>query len=221
MKVCTDACVLGAWAAKKLAATTPSKLDVIDIGTGTGLLSLMLAQQLPAAIDAVELDEAAAKQANENVAASPWPNKIKVHQVNILKFEPGKKYDAIISNPPFFESDLKSSSKEKNAAKHDTALKLSELVTCIKNLLAQEGSAFILLPYHRTEHFTQLVAESGLHINEFLLVKQSPAHNFFRSALMVSKTSYMPVIEELIIHDNQRQYTAPFMELLQDYYLKF
>lgn len=221
MKVCTDACILGAWAAKKLAGSAPGTMDVLDIGTGTGLLSLMLAQQLPVVIDAVELNEAAAKQASENVAASPWPQKIRVHHHNILEFEPGKKYNVIISNPPFFENDLKSNTNEKNAAKHDTTLKLSELVVCINNMLAVNGKAFILLPYHRTNPFTELVTEDRLSINELLLVKQSPAHEFFRSVFMVSNTAIETTTNELIIHDSQRQYTDAFRELLQDYYLQF
>lgn len=221
MKVCTDACILGAWAANKLAGNASSQMDVLDIGTGTGLLSLMLAQQLPASIDAVELDKAAASQAADNIAASPWPQKIQVYQENILAFKPGKKYDVIISNPPFFENDLKSNSHIKNNAKHESSLKLSELVNVIKSLLEDEGRAFILLPYHRTNEFTQLAAASNLYGNNLLLVRQSPAHDFFRSVIMLSNIANPIITKELTIHDSQRQYTSAFRELLQDFYLQF
>lgn len=221
MKVCTDACILGAWAAKKTALNSAEELSILDIGTGTGLLSLMLAQQLPAMIHAVELDKAAAMQAKENVAASPWPQKIKLYQQNIMCFEPANKFDVIISNPPFYEHELKSPSLEKNAAKHDTALKLSELINCIGQMLADEGQAFILLPQHRTARLIELAKENNLFINQMLLVKQSPAHDFFRSVFMLSKSAGATITSELMIHDSQRQYTASFKELLQEYYLQF
>ena len=108
MKVCTDACIFGAWAAGKLKESSISVRHILDIGCGTGLLSLMLAQNTNADIDAVEINTDAASQAKENILQSPGINKIKVINASILEFVPEKNYDFIICNPPFYEDDLKS-----------------------------------------------------------------------------------------------------------------
>jgi len=218
MKVCTDACILGAWTAKKIEYSSIN--NILDIGSGTGLLSLMLAQKTTAAIDAVEIDESAATQAAENIAGSLWANRIKVVHASIKDFNPAVKYDLIICNPPFYEDDLRSADETKNAAKHDTALKLNELIFCIKENLADTGIATILLPFHRMAYFEKAAVGSSLFIREKLLVKQTAKHNYFRSIILIS-----PVLNnecnttELVIHDAGRNYTEDFKLLLADYYL--
>ncbi|MFT3908070.1 MAG: methyltransferase [Ferruginibacter sp.] len=220
MKVCTDACVLGAWAAGKFEKNIHTK-NVLDIGTGTGLLSLMLAQKINAAIDAIEIDRAAAKQAKENVLLSPWQDKIDIINVSLQQFDTTKKYDLIISNPPFFEDDLKSPDDDKNAAKHDSTLKLDELVVFIKNKLNENASAVVLIPFQRTNYFAELLKEHHLYINETLFVKQSPKHDYFRSVILFSNENIQPIeSNELIIHDDKRNYTYTFKILLAPYYLK-
>ena len=217
MKVCTDACLLGAYAANKMDDTV---LNVLDIGTGTGLLALMLAQKTNATIDALEVNTDAAKQATENVQRSPWKERVKVYNSSVQDFEPEKKYDLIISNPPFFEGDLRSANKQKNEAKHDSTLTLKELADGIVKNLSEDGIAVVLLPYHRTDYFGAVCEPAGLFATEILKLKQSPHHAFFRSIVVLSKQSGTLKEDSMFIHDEQRQYSAKFTALLKDYYLK-
>ena len=107
MKVTTDSCVFGAWAAKQIKQLEEKPGKVLDIGCGTGLLSLMIAQINKTTIDAVEIEENAFQQANENISNSPWHDLIQTHHADILNFQPEVKYDCIITNPPFYENELK------------------------------------------------------------------------------------------------------------------
>lgn len=220
MKVCTDACLFGAWVSQQLPAQT-SIQSILDIGCGTGLLSLMIAQNTNANIDALEINKDAAEQANENVQASPWPGQIKVIHRSLQEFLPSGKYDLIISNPPFFENDLQSNDTYKNAAKHDTTLRLEELMSFISNHLSENGYAALLIPYHRTAWLSSLIKQHNFHLREIMLVKQSVNHTFFRSLFYFSRHELQPVpVNELCIHDEHRNYTAAFAMLLKEYYLK-
>ena len=216
MKVCTDACLFGAIIAKQNSQVT----NWLDIGTGTGLLSLMFAQKNNAAkIDAVELDAAAAVQAVENIAASPWAANIQVYNKDILDFTPHKKYDGIFSNPPFFEDNLRSVDETKNNAKHDTSLSLVKLLQVVDNLLDLNGFFAVLLPYHRVEYFIEEAKRSGLHLNKQILVKQTIKHTFFRGILFFSRIASETEQTEIIIKDSNQQYTPEFYTALKDYYL--
>jgi tRNA1Val (adenine37-N6)-methyltransferase len=217
MKVTTDACLFGAIAANEIKKT--GSHVVLDIGSGTGLLSLMIAQKNNTAIDAIEIDEAAYQQAKENFAASPWVERLHAIHTNAIYFTPNKKYDAIISNPPFFENNLKSGNEKKNAAKHDTTLTLEHLIQIVDTHLTQKGIFAVLLPYHRTEEFIATAKEAALHLTKKILVKQTPAHNYFRGILFFSRTKTEPQQQELIIKDEQQHYTKDFTELLKEYYL--
>ncbi|MEO8772074.1 MAG: methyltransferase [Ferruginibacter sp.] len=220
MKVCTDACVFGAWAAAK-ALQFDSIKNILDIGCGTGLLSLMLAQKTTAHIDAIEINEDAVTQARENILQSPWKERIVIINTPLQQFNSNKKYNLIICNPPFFEDDLKSGDENKNAAKHDVTLKLDELVSFIKDNVTIDGHAVVLIPYHRTEYFSSLLTGNNLFINEALFLKQSPAHKYFRSVILFSNKNIQPVeSNELVIHDGDRNYTEVFKALLGSYYLK-
>jgi len=220
MKVCTDACVLGAFTAKLVENADHAPKHILDIGSGTGLLALMLAQKSAASIDAIEMNEAAAGQAAENFAQSPWAAKIHLMQGSIQQFISSKKYDLIISNPPFFEDDLRSVNAQKNEAKHDSSLTFQELVDAIRDNLAEDGFATVLLPYHRTPYFKNICEEAGLFVNHVMLLQQSPQHNFFRSIVVLAKQKKDYLEETLVIHDDQRQYSPAFTALLKDYYLK-
>lgn len=220
MKVCTDACLLGAYTANRIYERPLPLQQILDIGTGTGLLSLMLAQKSNAQVDAVELNAAAASQAKENFIQSPWAERIQLYNGSIQQFVTFKKYDLIISNPPFFENDLKSTNEEKNNAKHDSGLTLQELVKAIKEHLYPAGFASVLLPYHRTAYFKEIAGNEGLFVNQVLLIKQSPSHSFFRSIILLSNKKTICQENELIIHNEQREYSPQFTALLKDYYLK-
>ena len=218
MKVCTDACLFGALVADNL---MPSA-NCLDIGTGTGLLTLMLAQKDPQLkIDAVELDEAAAKQAGENFESSPWNKRLTVHHTDILAFKPTKKYDYIISNPPFFEGDLLSDDVAKNKAKHHTGLSLEQLLNSIERLLSPTGVFAILLPYHRVSFFEALAEGHNFYCQKKILVKQTVDHPYFRGILFFSREKSQAECTELSIKDSDGKYTETFIRLLKDYYLAF
>src|SRR5688572_28253839 len=139
MKVTTDACLFGAWAARSARQSavgqsgSPGIHHVLDIGTGTGLLSLMMAQQINAEIDAIELDEDAFEQAQQNMASSPWHDNLFVIQGDAkdMAYVLGKEYDIIVSNPPFYENELESPDLKKNRAHHSAGLSLDELLSII------------------------------------------------------------------------------------------
>src|SRR6476620_3970566 len=120
MKVCTDACLFGAWVASEIRNEDLER--VLDIGAGTGLLSLMIAQNSDAVIDAVEIDDHAYSQVVDNFSSSPWNDRLRVHHCSVQQFEPGCKYDLVISNPPFYEHSLRSPDSKKNMAMHSTHL---------------------------------------------------------------------------------------------------
>src|SRR5687768_4644120 len=149
MKVTTDACLFGAWCAQEVHGLVNPADYILDIGAGSGLLSLMLAQKNQVIIDAVEIDTAAAEQAKDNVASSPWEDRINIINTRVLNWKVGKRYRYIVSNPPFYESDLKSEKKSKNIAHHDEGLRLNVLLDFIENHLTADGRFFLLLPAKR------------------------------------------------------------------------
>ncbi|GEP98248.1 tRNA1(Val) (adenine(37)-N6)-methyltransferase [Chitinophaga cymbidii] len=221
MKVCTDACIQGAFTA--LHAGNAAR--VLDIGAGTGLLSLMLAQGMvdadparpaPVHIDAIELDAAAATQARENFDASPWKDRLHLIRDDIRHYHPATQYPFIITNPPFFENDLKSPDHQRNAAMHAVSLDYEALLDAIRRLLTPDGRFSVLLPYEGFQRFRKLAADFVL--QELLEIRQTPAHGYFRAVGIFGKSGTLHR-EELTIYDDQRQYTPAFIQLLKPYYL--
>jgi tRNA1Val (adenine37-N6)-methyltransferase len=220
MKVTTDACLFGAWCAYEIQNVKFKKGNFLDIGTGTGLLSLMVAQKSNAIIDAVEIDTDAAEQAAENIGSSPWKENINVIKQDIVSFNPQKKYDCIISNPPFYENELASQKQEKNLAHHSSHLSLSQLLNTIKNLLNDDGAFFLLLPYKRIIEIEKLLNQHKLFIRKKLIVQQSTLHQPFRVMLMGIKEDLgQASVSTISIWNENRQYTQQFISLLKDYYL--
>ncbi|MFI5192498.1 MAG: tRNA1(Val) (adenine(37)-N6)-methyltransferase [Chitinophagales bacterium] len=217
MKVCTDSCILGAWTATRLNASA----SVLDVGAGTGLLSLMLAQESPVKIDAIELDQESAQQAAENIAASPWPHRIHLIHQDVRHFAPKHDYDFIISNPPFFENDLLSPSSGKNKAKHAETLNLEEIISIIQQLLNTRGAFSILVPFHRTDYIERLAAAKGFYLREKMLIRQTPSHAPFRSVLLFSPKESLSIGEqELTIRDDQGKETVELLHLMKAYYIR-
>lgn len=221
MKVCTDACLQGASTAAYLLAGQPGVRRILDIGTGTGLLSLMLAQQLPdAIITGIELDKAAAGQARSNFAASPWNERLHVIETDAREVVADGQYDFIITNPPFYESDLKSSNHLRNQAMHATTLDYSNLLQVIDGQLKQGGAFSVLLPYRPFGEFTTLANAAGFYLQEVIHVKQSERHDYFRSIGIFSREKHEPKVASMAIREaDQKTYTPAFVSLLQAYYL--
>ena len=217
MKVCTDACLFGAWIAEKI-RNTEGVTNILDVGTGTGLLSLMIAQKSSAFIDAVEIETEAAEQAKENFAASAFREKIKVMEGDIKNLEFKKVYQLVISNPPFYENDLKSNNPKKNFAFHSEALSFDALISKSVTLLYPAATFAVLLPYHRTQAFLDAATPHNLYLEEQVLIKQTDKHPYFRSILCLSRNKREMSKSEIIIKKDE-QYSCEFVELLKDYYL--
>jgi len=229
MKVCTDACVLGAWADVSVANDTPAR--ILDIGTGTGLLALMAAQRNPAAqIDAVELDDIAAGQAAENVAASPFASQVRVWHSAIQQFVPRPDtdlvYDHILTNPPFYTNSLRSPDKAVNRALHTDDLPFADLLTAVRRWLRPSGTWWVLLPPPESDRLCQLAAEGkqALHPFRQLYLRHHAQKPIFRHLTAFrfadAPSDFTP--QQLAIHElDGRTYTAEFQALLQPYYLIF
>ena len=215
MKVTTVACIQGAW----LPQLTPK--NILDIGAGTGLLSLMAAQRYNCTIDSVEIEQDAFTQLKENVAQSLWNSRINCHHEDIKKFakHTGKRYDLIISNPPFYSKQLKSSNTKINHARHDTSLTNEELVDISDRLLNDSGNVSILLPLVESAQLHNLCEQSSLFVASQLLISDSKGKEPKAIVTILSKKSLKTIAKRLIIKNDEGQYSQDFISLLDSYYL--
>jgi tRNA1Val (adenine37-N6)-methyltransferase len=215
MKVSTDACIQGAW--------TPLRSDitsVLDIGTGTALLSLMIAQRLPKAwIDAIELNEAAAEQAEENVASSRFGDRIRIIKDNAATWKGTRQYDLIICNPPFFKSGLLGPDIDRNAARHIDSLDAGTLTQIVLDHLACQGVASFLWPAKEFEAFKAAASDAGLYLVRQLNVRHRPGGAVTRIVGLWQKTPGSFTQEELIIKKSSEDYSDEFVDLLRPFYL--
>jgi tRNA1Val (adenine37-N6)-methyltransferase len=223
MKVTTDACLFGAIIAKRLPGNNRGQ-TMLDIGTGTGLLALMVLQKDPLLeVDAVEIDPEASAQALENFNASPWKKNIHLINADIIEFSSAKEYDLIISNPPFYENELRSPDARKNLAHHNAELPLKELLKQVGRLLKKQGKFWLLLPYKRSREIRQLMEDNDLAMEDLIMVRQSTQHDYFR-LLVCGSHKHETVVEtslsEISITNEDGNYTEDFVELLRNYYLK-
>lgn len=215
MKVTSDACLFGA------SINLENASHILDIGAGTGLLAIMAAQRSEALIDAVEIDEHAAAQARQNISGCPWSDRINVETISIQAFseKAERKYDIIISNPPFYSRQTKSANPLKRTAWHDENLGLSDLVTAVIRLLKEKGQFHVLLPSEMRGEFSNLCLENRLHIVSETKIKHFPGSDP-RRLIVTCSQSKIPVIEnELIIYDAEQQYSCAAYELLRPFYL--
>ena len=216
MKVSTDACIQGAW--------TPIMAEVknvLDIGTGTGLLSLMLAQRNNTIeIDAIEMDEAAADQARENITNSDWNERIHIINSDARNYAFNKKYDLIISNPPFFQNSLLGPNEERNIARHTLSLSYEDLLSIFERYLSVQGYVSIMLPFSEQEKWEKLLEKSDWQVFKRLIVyPKENAEPIRVVSLSGRKPLEKQVDEKLVVHDIAN-YTNEFIALLQPYYLK-
>lgn len=223
MKVCTDACILGAY------ADTTNARRVLDIGTGTGLLSLMLAQRSNALIDAVEIDDEAYAQAQTNIKESKFADKITLYHQSVQEYSRAHtgvasvSYDLIISNPPFYQNSLPSPDIQTNKALHATTLTFDELTDAVISLLSPDGRFIVLLPPFEAQQLTETAEKKALYLSEKLLIQHNPQKAVFRHILSFGKK---PVSEQqeytLMIHEaHTNRYSDKFRQLLSDYYTIF
>jgi tRNA1Val (adenine37-N6)-methyltransferase len=214
LKVCTEACIFGA------CIPVAGATRILDIGTGTGLLALMLAQRSQARIEAIELDIPSARDAQKNFLQSPWNNRLTVHQQDIKQFKTSKKFDLIICNPPFFIRHLKSSDIRTNAALHGSELQPGDLYELVSSLSADNGNFFVLLPEKEMTLLNRQFQQAGWQKIYELSIYQETHKNIFRTIAGFSKKPQDTISNrQLVIYNEDRTYTADFVQLLKEYYL--
>ena len=218
MKIGTDGVLLGAW--------TPlinNPFNILDIGAGTGILSLMLAQRSNAEqIDAIEIDEDAYEQCVENFEASPWGDKLFCFHAGLDEFvdEPEDEYDLIISNPPFYTDDYKSDNTSRDLARFEDALPFEELIEAAALLLSDNGIFSVIIPFKEEERFVSMCKELDLFPLKITRVKGTPTSEIKRSLLAFCRMEQTPLIDELIIEISRHNYTPEYIELTKEFYLK-
>ena len=215
MKVTTDACLFGAWVASHL----PDCKQILDIGGGTGLLSLMLAQKNNAVITSIEIEVDCFRQLQENIQQSIFSDRIKAVHGNILEYNTDLKFDAIVTNPPFHEQQLKSDNKSINQARHEDSLLLPDLFKKAAELIKENGSFFVLLPFYRNDESMLLANKFGFYPKQITKVHQSQNHNAFRIMYWFERKHGNPNDDELVITNSNGSYTESFTALLKEYYL--
>jgi tRNA1Val (adenine37-N6)-methyltransferase len=215
MKVTTDACILGAYTDVKGAKC------ILDIGTGTGLLALMLAQRSHAEIDAIEINESAYNQAVVNVNGSIFKDKITIYNTSIQDFITDKFYDLIISNPPFFQNHLKSETESRNNSLHTDTLSFEDLLSSVLRLLSPNGTFVVLLPMYESSVFEQLAILQELYPQKKLTIHHRKGSKILRIITTFGRIKKEIINEELIIKNPDESYTPDFQALLKDYYLAF
>ena len=218
MKVGTDGVLLGAWC-----PIDNNPFSILDIGAGTGILSLILAQRSNAfQIDAIEINEDAYEQCVENFESSPWGDRLFCFHAGLDEFleEPEDEYDLIISNPPFYTEDYKTENEQRDLARFSDALPFKDLVEAANLLLSENGFFAVIIPFKEEEKFIALAKDFELHPFKITRVKGTPTTEIKRSLLAFSKTQKQTLIDELIIETARHQYTEEYIDLTKDFYLK-
>ncbi|MBX2846468.1 MAG: methyltransferase [Saprospiraceae bacterium] len=218
MKIGTDGVLLGAWAGVE---NNPS--SILDIGSGTGLLALMLAQRsLAENIEALEIDEDAYEQCVENFEASPWADRLFCYHAGLDEFleEIEEPYDLIVSNPPFYSEDVSSGNIARDNARQNKSLPFDELLEGVSKLLSAKGHFATIIPFKEEHTFMALATSFGLFPNRILRVKGNPSTEIKRSVLEFSFTKGEVVEDALTIEIKRHEYTAVYQELTRAFYLK-
>lgn len=216
MKVGTDGVLLGAW------VNTNQTQRILDIGTGTGLVALMLAQRSNAQMDAIDIDEDASIQAKENIAASPFAGQIKVYKESLLSFsrKNGRCYDLIVSNPPYFNNALKSPEQKRSLARHADTLSLESLISDSKTILAPGGRIALILPADQEKQLTEIAQNNLLHIIRQTNVIPTIGGKKKRILVELSTLSKPDVSQQdLTIEIARHIYTPEYIALTREYYL--
>lgn len=219
MKIGTDAVLLGAWC-----PIDNNPFSVLDIGAGTGILSLMIAQRSNAEqIDALEIEENAYEQCVSNFENSPWSDRLFCFHAGLDEFvqEPEDEYDIIISNPPFFSEDFKTDNSQRDLARFQDALPFEDLVEAADLLLSENGIFAVVIPFKEEELFIKLCAQVELFPIKATRVKGSHTSPIVRS-LLAFKRYELSVLtaNELVIEINRHEYTDDYINLTKDFYLK-
>jgi len=219
MKVTTDACLFGAIAAQYL-SQKKKPANILDIGAGTGLLSLMIAQSsLSSEIQALEIEQDAFDQAHLNFQNSPWPNRLSVELTPLQNFNSVIKFDLIISNPPFFSNNQLGERLKKNLAVHNESLSVEHLASGVAKHLGRNGQLFLLYPPYEMGLFIEVAKRFDLFPNQIFEIKDKSSKKIIRQVAVFSRAKSTTQTTTLIIKQNQGNYTDDFIKLLKPYYL--
>ncbi len=219
MKVCTDSCLFGAWLVEQLKLMQINIGYSLDIGTGTGLLSMMLAQESAGKIIGIDMDSEAITQAVENVSASIFNTRIDVVEYRLQDFESPRFFDLVFSNPPFFEGQLTSTDKRRNHAMHATELSTEALLDGMNRWMALEGWGALLLPAYREHDVKKMLFDRNFFIHKEAFVCQTEKHVPFRILWLFSRKEPVCLNSECIQIKQDGAYSTRFKKLLQPYYL--
>ncbi len=216
MKVGTDAVLLGIW-------TNIDRVEeVLDIGTGCGIIPLLLAaRSAKIKIDAVELDAGSFREAAENFRHSPFASRLHAFHSDINRFVPGggKKYNLIISNPPFFINDQRPEHEGRKLARHTDTLHYDELVAVALRFMQPGGYLSVVLPYRESKIFLKIAEEAGLNVQRQMLIFPKPCREPNRVNLLLGTSASVSVMEKFIIRDEKGSFTTQYVDMVKNYYL--
>lgn len=215
MKVGTDGSMLGAW------TNATNALHALDIGTGSGLLALMIAQKnTNLLVDAIDIDSGAIEQARENIMNSPFADRIRCEQTAIQDYKPVVAYDLIISNPPFFTETLQSPDKQRATARHADSLPIEDLIKYSASLLSDKGRISLIYPVGHQSVLISLAEKYGLYLSRMTTVYPTPQSEPKRILMDLSKCETEAKEDELIIEIDRHTYSEEFKNLVRDFYIR-
>lgn len=221
MKIGTDAVLLGAWCTIDDCCDT-----ILDIGSGTGVIALMLAQRSEVmTIDAVEIDENAYEQTVENFENSDWGDRLYCYHTSFKNFvkeisDEEETYELIVSNPPFYTDDFETNDSARNIARFTTSLSFKELISGVVKILSKTGTFAVIIPFKEEKTFIDLAYKNNLFVNRICRVQGNPSSAIKRTLLEFSFQEYEVKEEHLIIETSRHQYTQVYTHLTKDFYLK-
>ena len=221
MKVGTDAVLLGAWVSNFDFPET-----ILDVGAGSGVISLMMAQRFDAmTIDAVEIDEQAHEQCVENFENSDWGDRLFCYNASFEEFaneleEEEEQYDLIISNPPFYNDTFETEDASRNKARFTSSLSFNNLISGVAKLLSEKGFFSVIIPYKEEKSFIAVAAEKQLHLVKVCRVRGNVTSEIKRSLMTFSFEREELEEEELIIEIERHRYTEEYINLTKNFYIK-
>ena len=215
MPVSTDGVLLGAW------ATAEENHNILDIGTGTGLLALMMAQRfLNARILALDIDNEAVRTARFNAEQSPWANRIKVENQDIRSWVNPSRFDTIICNPPYFDSGKQAHNKRRATSRHTENMSHEELLRALQKCLTREGKAHLILPSKQADTLINSAAQHSLFCHQITQVKTTPNKVVSRKLITLSPQRTSANKHKIIVIQENGKYTSDFIALTKDFYIK-
>lgn len=215
MKVGTDGVLLGAW------TDLSESRFILDVGTGTGLIALMMAQRCPEAfITAIDLDEEAVEQAKDNINASPWSDRIQAEKQDVCCYCPDDCFDTIVSNPPYFINSLRCADNQRNTARHADTLDMNRLLRKVADLLSTKGRFSLVIPAEQVDELVSVANREGLFLSRHTAVVTRPGLAPKRALLELRKEQMVCRQDELVVELERHVYSKDYIALTKDFYLK-